>query len=305
MSDRIVGWFQRLYIRAAKLRPTRQFPMKQPLNDPPALARRPTKLGWLRNTYAVCRTAFPTVNPSWDMPYGYARQLPDDAIAFEFLRRNPSYWTAWIKALGLSFQPSEWPADKLVAYRHSGIGRKLYKKFGVWAFADPRLPLEPGSLPWAASSSISARFEYAVAGGDSERSFNYRFREKSPTTVTIDFLADGPVDEQLEFARWALGRVRGSLMLDRKAAPRFQRQHFPAYLRLLDARMDRASFTQMVQLIYRGRAVSKDLVRKQYGAAVRFRDGGYRDLLLWGRISEPRVFKTAPRANDDEMPDEW
>jgi hypothetical protein len=46
----------------------------------------------LTNPYRICRAAFPSDNPEWHSSYSYLSKLDDDVIAFEFLRRSPSYW---------------------------------------------------------------------------------------------------------------------------------------------------------------------------------------------------------------------
>jgi hypothetical protein len=70
---------------------------------------------------------------------------------------------------------------------------------------------------------------------------------------------------------------------------RLQREQFPQYLRLLDGRRDGANYPDIAKcLLPRLGSGAIDRLKKQYKAAVRLRDGGYKDLLLWGRVSIPK-----------------
>ena len=104
--------------------------------------------------------------------------------------------------------------------------------------------------------------------------------------MRIDLLLDGPMDSQIELVRWLFRRARRASYLDAIKPPRIQRQQFPQYLRLLDARSDGASYGEIAKLLLPRRPSGAiERLKKQYKAAVRLRDGGYKDLLLWGRVS--------------------
>lgn len=255
-----------------------------------------------KNTYKVCREAFPDHNPDWRKPYTYASKLSDHAIAFEFLRRNRDYWKSWAQIFGLSSDPLEWPAEETSPVRFPGAPN-AFERFGVWRFSDPRLPLPDWLVPWTRSASLTARYQYAVARADSERTLDYTFKDAPANTIRLDLLADGPVEAQIEFARWALNRVRHTLRLDHKQAPRFSRSLFPRYLRLLDARCDGASYAEIATELFGRRTGSADRLRKEYSIAARLRDGDYRKLLLWGRIDLPAFMDVMPVDEHEDTPD--
>jgi hypothetical protein len=64
----------------------------------------------------------------------------------------------------------------------------------------------------------------------------------------------------------------------------------PDYLRLLDAKNEGASNSTVAKYLYPKNDSSIELVRKRYAAAKTMRNGGYRNLLLWGKIEGPDLF---------------
>ena len=257
-------------------------------------------------TYEICRDAFPTENPDWREPHPPVEDWNDDRVAFEFLRRNAAYW-------GLAeeyYSPEsyrDWPNDRLEWHASVDLGEETHERlmqraaneFGLWRICDPRLPLEEGrSSPWTVAASLSARYQYSVGTGDRLHDRKeYRFgRHSPPDTITIDLRTDAPVEAQVDFVRWLLNRLRASLEIDhRKGVPRFQRERFADYLRLLDARSAGASLTSMARCLYPRQgddAVSR--VRKQLKKAEAIRDGAYSDLLLWSNKIDLPEFDAEP-----------
>jgi hypothetical protein len=241
--------------------------------------------------YRACRDAFPEQNPDWRQPYNHVEAWTDVRIAFEFLRRNPAYWefVEQVYSLGESDSPDE-------TYRQ--IKQRLADEFGLWEVVDPRLPMEVNRILWTPSASLSSRYAYALARGDSYAETEYRFgRHSPPDTITIDLRADAPVDAQVDFVRWLLNRVRRAMGLDHRNVPRFQRRLFPDYLRLLDARNDGASLATIAEHLCPGEdsIIAVDLIRKRLSMAEAMRDGGYRLLLLWSnKIELPARYEEMP-----------
>ena len=267
--------------------------------------------------YDICREVFPAENPDWREPYPRLNNWNDDRVAFEFLRRNPTYW----ELVEQFYSPGEsyavWPRARLELYGSVDLSQDTYERlkqraadeFGLWRISDPRLPLEEDSTPWTIAASISSRYQYAVMKGDCEHDhMEYRFGIHSPAdTITIDLRADGPVEAQLEFVRWVLNCVRSSMGLDHRILPRFQRARFANYLRLLDARGAGASLTMMAECLYpRQDDFAVDRVRKQLKKAEEMRDGGYRDLLLWSsKIELPESMHAIPNKLDELASELW
>jgi hypothetical protein len=264
----------------------------------------------------ICRDAFPTENPDWREPYPSVEDWNDDRVAFEFLRRNAAYWE-FVEEYYSPETYRDWPSDRLELYALTDHGEKTYERleqraaneFGFWRICDPRLPLEEkGHSPWTVAASLSARYQYSVGTGDRLHARKrYQFGRHSPEdTITIDLRTDAPVEAQVDFVRWLLNRLRSSLELDhRKGVPRFQRERFTDYLRLLDARSAGASLTSMAKCLYPRQgddAVSR--IRKQLKKAEAIRDGAYRELLLWSnKIDVPESMQTLP-TKLDELADE-
>jgi Uncharacterized conserved protein (DUF2285) len=279
----------------------------------------------MMNTYTVRRRTFPSYNPDWHQPYDLD-EWSDEAIAFEFLRRNPDYWELVKQYYSLPDDVFAWPRDSLeVACRKSPDYSKLlaryycpsdkypplsaeavhqlqteldharrltglaWDRFGISRWHDPRHPAIDAWSLWTLEASLSARYTVAIAVSDLEESFAYRFMRPPKTTVTIDLLADGPIESQVDYVRFILQRARKTMDLDHRRAPRLPktRNKFAEYLRLLDARDEGASYSLIARHLYGHKSAAIDLVRKRYAAAKKLRDGGYRDLLLWGKIEVP------------------
>lgn len=243
--------------------------------------------------YRICREAFPDQNPDWREPYDHIVKWTDDAIAFEFLRRNPEYWSLWEEFSNLCAEENDRRCRGLdiseLQERYDKLKKRGEEEFGVWQIHDPRLPISGDMLPWTVAASLSSRYTYAVRSSDAETDYmEYRFgRHAPPDTVTIDLRARGPVEPQIEFVRWVLNRVRCWLVdID---PPRLQRQLFGEYLRLLDARDDGASYQTLAKQLYPRDDGAGERVRKRLKAARALRDSGYRDILLWGNIHIPDV----------------
>jgi hypothetical protein len=263
------------------------------------------------HTYTARRQTFPSYNPDWRQPYDLDKWT-DEAIAFEFLRRNPDYWElvkqfyslpddllAWPRerlevACREDYSPSvDWPPLSAEAAHRLQTARRLTglaeERFGIFKWHDPRLPAIGALNLWTIEASLSARYTYAISLSDFEQSFAYRFTSPPKTTITIDLLADGPIDPQVDYVRFVLRRARKAMDLDHRRTPRFPktRSKFAEYLRLLDARDDGASYSLIAKQLYGHQRGAIDLARKRYAAAKKLRDGGYRDLLLWGKIEVP------------------
>ena len=239
------------------------------------------------NTYQICRAAFPLDNPEWTKSYSYLREFDDEAIAFEFLRRSPSYWEFFASVDG--GDPMNWPEEIYVPFASEKEKSALHK-FGIWKLCDPRRPLPPVlPRPWTIEASLSARYIDAIKRADAENNFDYSFPKDEPFSfrLRVDLLIDGPVDEQVDFVRWLLRRAQRACWTDPKKAPRLPRRLFPNYLALLDARRAGVSFPKIAQELF-GRGLGTiDRAKKQYKAALHLRDGGYRELLVWGKLSRP------------------
>jgi hypothetical protein len=85
-------------------------------------------------------------------------------------------------------------------------------------------------------------------------------------TVSIEFRAIGPIEEQLAFARWALRRVQRQLGFDPRSAPRFNRRKFPQHLQILDALDAGATYEEIKSRLFGNRSGAKDRLRKQAAA---------------------------------------
>jgi type VI secretion system activator RovC-like protein/transcriptional regulator len=244
------------------------------------------------SVYRICREAFPDGNPEWRAPYDHIKEWTDDAIAFEFLRRNPDYWGLWEQVSELDAEESNRGSRGLepseLQERYDRLKTRGEEEFGVWQICDPRQPIGgKGILPWTVAASLSARYAYAVSSSIAHSDYGqYLFGDHSPSdTITIDLRARGPVEPQVEFVRWILNLVRAwTIGLE---APRLQRPLYGEYLRLLDARDDGASFQTIAKELYPREDGAAERVRKRLKAARGLRDGGYRDILLWGKIHIP------------------
>ena len=243
-------------------------------------------LALMISTYRISRAVCPADNPDWRKPYGYLREMNDEAIAFEFLRRNLSYWEAYARALALPPDPTEWPKDGPTQFKMGPDPE--YEKFGLRAFCDPRSrPWALGSgTPWAPEVSLNARYIDALARADARGDFYYTLRNAGFIKMRVDLLITGPIEEQVDFVRWLLNRAKRSWGLTTRQNPRPSR-HFDRYLRLLDARSDGASYAEIAEYLCPKQAGAIDRLKKQLKAATLYRDRGYRDLLLWGKITVP------------------
>jgi hypothetical protein len=179
------------------------------------------------------------------------------------------------------------------------------EEFGLWEVPDPRLPLPSAhSNPWTVAASISARYVYAVRSGDTDHdSLEFRFgRHRTSDTITIDLRADAPIEQQITYVKWVLHRVRSRLGLSHRQVPRFRRDLLGEYLRLLDARYDGASYKSIADHIFPcDVGDAEDRIRKRLEVAAQLRDGGYCDLLLWGKVKTPEFLNTIWDELDQEV----
>jgi hypothetical protein len=242
------------------------------------------------STYRASRAVDPYDNPDWRTDtYSYLRTLDDDSIAFEFLRRNLDYWRFYRDVMAYPREPMRWPAENatmLFAFPDDKEKTTL-DGFGIRRLCDPRRAVHYTNNPWKTSSSLCARYVDAIRRADANNHFEYIFRNPRPLTMRVDLLIDGPIESQIDFVRWALKRAQRACWINHKEAPRIHRDQFPRYLRLLDARSDRASYREIAKCLFPRQGDATDRVKKQYKAASHLRDGGYKDLLIWGRVSIP------------------
>jgi hypothetical protein len=264
--------------------------------------------------YRVFRQSFPDKNPDWREPFRHVANWTDEEVAFEFLRRNSTYWSFLNRFYQIPDDPAEWPAGRLEAYarvnfsKYDRLRKRAAEDFGLWRCSDPRLPIAGEQSPWTVAASISSRYQYVVQKGDYHDHMEYRFGIHAPAdTITVDLRTDAPVEAQVEFVRWLLNRVRTSMGLDHRTIPRFQRTLFGDYLRTLDARDDGATFSTIVEHLRPGDSgVTIDRIRKRLKAAEATRDGGYRDLLLWStKIKLPAFLQSIPNKLDELAAELW
>ena len=233
------------------------------------------------STYRISRAAFPSDkdNPDWRTPYTYLHGMDDEFIAFEFLRRNLSYWEAYTRVVGLPLNPTKWPRTVPTLFKFGPDPE--FEKFGLRAFCDPRQPVALGyGRPWAPEASLRARYIDALKRADAQNNYDYTFRYAALDRMRVDFLINGPIEQQVEFVRWLLNRAKRSLGLNPRNEPRPSRK-LKFYLQLLDARSDGASFAKIAAHFYGRQDGAVDRVKKQYKAAARYCEQGYRELLLW------------------------
>src|SRR6266566_5881321 len=170
----------------------------------------------LRNKerYEICRAACPSSNPDWRAPYTYTESLTDEAMAFEFLRRSPAYWEAFTRAVGCC--QGQWPNYFRPIGKREASTVDDFDRFGLNFFCDPRTAIDVrGPIPWSMKLSIAARYRYTMQLLEESEGTFFTFGPNPPAdTVSIEFRAIGPIEEQLAFARWALRRVQRQLGFD-------------------------------------------------------------------------------------------
>jgi hypothetical protein len=182
----------------------------------------------------------------------------------------------------------DWPGEIFIPHP-SESEQSALQRYGIWKLCDPRRQLPP-SWPrlWTPEASLSARYLDTIQKADAENNFDYSLPYAPfPIKIRVDLLVDGPVDAQVDFVRWVLTRAQKACWINPKNAPRLQRRHFPDYLALLDARRAGVAFAKIAEAFFGKDADAVDNVKKQYKAAALLRDGGYRNMLVWGRISKP------------------
>jgi hypothetical protein len=170
--------------------------------------------------YQACRSSFPDENPDWRQSYRHIKNWPDEAIAFEFLRRNVAYWDLVRQLYSLPEDPMRWPRLRLETtvgllpdtITYQKLTKLAAKQFGVFNCCDPRLPCFHQGL-WTVEASISARYTYSTVLGLADGALQYRFTQPPRNTVTIDLLADGPIEPQIDYVRWILANARKKLGL--------------------------------------------------------------------------------------------
>jgi hypothetical protein len=240
----------------------------------------------LRNKgrYEICRAVCPASNPDWRAPYTYTESLTDEAMAFEFLRRSPVYWEAFTRAVGCC--PGQWPNYFRPIGKREASTVDDFDRFGLSFFCDPRTAIDVrGPIPWSMKLSLAARYRYTMQSFEKDEGTFFTFGPNPPAdTVSIEFRAIGPIEEQLAFARWTLRRVQRQLDFDPRSAPRFNRRKFPQHLQILDALDAGATYEEIKSRLFGNRRGAKDRLRKQARAAREFRDNGYKDLVFWGTL---------------------
>src|SRR5262249_24911202 len=95
------------------------------------------------HTYTARRQTFPSYNPDWRQPYDLDKWT-DEAIAFEFLRRNPDYWELVKQFYSLPDDLFAWPRVSLeeAHQRRNPDYSKLLKQFYFPSHDGPPLSAE-------------------------------------------------------------------------------------------------------------------------------------------------------------------
>lgn len=201
--------------------------------------------------------------PDWREPeeYSYTDGLHVHEWAWEFLRRNSEYRSRW----------QDYSRRCKERDTASPIWQEAYR-WGIYSPADPDVPAPEGMPKWTEwVDSVLDEIE------DSEELYGDGI-PRALETFTFDLLK--PVDPQLDLARIYLQASQKSMFRKVPQVPRFKRENFKTYLRLLDASEAGESIREIGRVLFSDKADARRTAQKMLLTAQAMVAERYQDLLL-------------------------
>ncbi len=230
----------------------------------------------------------------WRNPddYAYAeRQFSPHDWAWEFLRRNKDYRTAWEEFLNAKGQLEANPGvPGLVARAEEARARS--RQFGLLDFRDPKLGaglISPNpfvlSPNWLAAVGVKILIEQALEAVDPivDPWPGY------PQSIALSFSFAMPIEPQITHASELLrdysNRARDEAGIrPPKPTVRFDSKRFTLYARLLDASSENTPIGEMGRVLFMGRQDKRKSAKGALAKARQLAASGYRDLLLMADV---------------------
>lgn len=211
---------------------------------------------------------------------------PVRILAWEFLRRSPTYqddWMEWKFLDGTCRMDGNEEMVRIADVRAADI----CTRYGILGLSNP---VTGASIDFSQDlGATRSGFDWLVIEGVPGYSdLNLEAGVGSGPTVTARFSLDRPMAPQLKELRDLVGILEQALSVPRRR-PKLQFGPLVTYLRILDGEADGARRQELIRTIYNGREDTFDKARR---AALKLRDGGYRDLfdsqfspIAWGARS--------------------
>jgi Proteobacterial transcriptional regulator-like domain len=201
--------------------------------------------------------------PDWRGAYPDTKKASAHQWAWEFLRRNPEYQRLWEKVIKPTYK-----CKTLEREKHSGPILAFKKKFHI--MATDLEPLPSPSEDEAKDLSFDAPFILLRApDGRGPIEFPCAIEQNE---MLVFFNLSWPILPQLALVKEALIQAERA----EHQAARFRRRanHYPTYLRLLDAKAAGVGTRELVETLYAklSNANALQTMRDHFRAAKRLRD---------------------------------
>lgn len=210
----------------------------------------------------------------WRNPedYEYTGELSLSQWAWEFLRRSEKYQSMYLEHLVARQAVASGPVDGRIEVSYKALfasdGFGLYRMYGPEMRAD-----QIDRLEWIVSPTISQRWNPQLDPLAPWPGY--------PDAVALVFDLTLPQDQQQKVVAEILDRLREIRSQDGHPKPkrvRTQHEVWTRYLRLLDAKLDGTSISEMGRVIFAGNEVSRKSAQGALRRAVEMANRGYRQL---------------------------
>jgi hypothetical protein len=232
--------------------------------------------------------------PNWRKAddYAFAEQhfSPHD-WAWEFLRRNEDYRTAWEELQNATDQLEQHPEAPGVAARVNKA-RKRSGEFGLLDFRDPKWsarvastdPFTP-SPNWLGAVGVIVLVDQILDGFEPGLGTWPGY----PQSIALSFSFSMPIEPQIMLASRLLREYSRRAYDEAGIRPpkpkiRFNPARFTLYLRVLDARQDGEKTVEIARALFGDKAEPGRSARDALAAARKMITNGYRDLLLMANL---------------------
>lgn len=211
---------------------------------------------------------------------------PVRILAWEFLRRSPAYQDDWMEWKFLA-SASRMNVDEEAASIADVRAADICTRYGITSLSNP---VTGASIDFSQNlGATQSGFDWlAIEGVPGYSDLNLKAGAGNGPVLTARFSLNRPIAPQLKELRNLVDILEQTLSAPRRR-PKLQFGSLVTYLRILDGEADGAHRQELIRTLYNGREDTFDKARR---AALKLRDGGYRDLfdsqfspMAWGARS--------------------
>ena len=217
--------------------------------------------------------------------YAYLAELPMHDWAWELLRRSGAYRLAWERREDAE---REFKANRRVGRDRLFEAEEALADFGLFDPLDPSLrACDLRYAPrWRSAIAVSMMQNIVDLDWSGEHWPGY------PNDIFLGFDFTKPIEPQIEHAVWKLRRCariveKTTGLRVKQPRMRLDHAHMVLYVRLLDARLARATWAKIAGALFVGKGDELRSAKSAYQQATKLAEGGYRGLLMMANKRRP------------------